>query len=267
MTRSTRGSLFVFIGIAAILTLPSIGCGPSQEDFDERGRTIDQLRSELEQAAQRQQQMQGEIERLTSENATLNEQVSAMGQLANDLEEARRAVAEYQRREEQQRQRLAAFRRMMQQFQAMIDSGRLRVRIVRGRMVIEMPSNILFQSGRARLSEEGGATLDEVASILRTIRNRHFQVVGHTDNVPVSRSRFGSNWDLSTARAVNVVQYLQESGVNPNFLSAAGNAEYAPSTSNDTEEGQAQNRRIEIVLMPNLDELPDLSSLENEIPD
>jgi chemotaxis protein MotB len=250
---------------AALATLVGSGCGPSQEEFDERGRVIDELRGQLDEAGRRQSQTQAEVDRLTGENGQLNERLGAMGQLANDLEEARRAAAEYQRRAQQQQERLSAFRNMLSQFQAMIDSGRLRVRVVRGRMVIELPSNILFPSGRANLSDQGEETLTEVATVLRTIENRHFQIAGHTDNIPVRRSRFDSNWDLSTARAVTVVQYLQEQGVPPNFLSAAGHAEFAPSGSNDTDDGRAENRRIEIVLLPNLDELPDLSSLEREI--
>jgi chemotaxis protein MotB len=100
---------------------------------------------------------------------------------------------------------------------------------------------------------------------LRTINNRHFQIAGHTDNVPIRNRRFPSNWELSSQRAVNVVHYLQDQEVDANFLSAAGYAEFAPDGSNDNDAGRQQNRRIEIVLMPNLDELPDLSGLENEV--
>jgi len=132
-------------------------------------------------------------------------------------------------------------------------------------MVIEMSSNILFASGSADLSNEGEQTLSEVATVLRDIPNRDFQVAGHTDNVPIRRSRFRNNWELSSARALQVVEYLQEQGVDPRHLSAAGYSEFAAAESNDTEEGRTANRRIEIVLMPNLDELPDLSSLEQEL--
>jgi len=241
------------------------GCGPSREEFEERGRVIDELRAQLEEAQRRDADAQAQIERLSLENSEMSERLRAMGQLTTDLEEARRIAEEFQRRARQQQERLASFRRMLDQFRSMIDSGRLRVRIVRGQMVIELPSAILFRSGSADLSEQGEQTLTEVAAILRTIPDRRFQVAGHTDNVPVRRSGFDSNWELSTARATTVVQYLQEQGVDPTFLSAAGYSEFAPMGSNDSEEGQAQNRRIEIALMPNLDELPDLSNLEAEL--
>ena len=100
--------------------------------------------------------------------------------------------------------------------------------------------------------------------MLASIQNRDFQIAGHTDNKPIKSARFPSNWELSTARGVAVTRFLAANGVPETRLSAAGYADTQPVASNDTPEGRAQNRRIEIVLMPNLDELPDLSSLEQQ---
>src|SRR5690606_37892206 len=149
-------------------------------------------------------------------------------------------------------------------FRSMIDSGRLRVRIVRNRMLIELSDNILFDSGRADLKPEGESALSEIATVLNTIPDRQFQVARHTDNIPMRSSRFDSNWSLSSARAVTVARFLIERGMAPERISAAGYADTQPVASNSTAEGRAQNRRIEIVLLPNLDELPDLSSLSGE---
>ena len=270
----TRKGGFQAVVTVLVLALGA-GCGPSQEDFDARGQRIDELQGQLDEAQRRYQQAQEQIAALTAENGAmtarlqaLGEDVSALrsrtGQLTTDLEEAQRRAEELARRERQHQERLATFRNMLCQFQSAIESGRLRVRIQRGRMVIEMDSNILFRSGSATLSDEGREALTEVASVLATIRGRDFQVAGHTDDVPIRRSRFASNWELSNARALEVVRFLQDHEVAPRHLSAAGYSEYAPSVPNDTEEGRAANRRIEIVLMPNLDELPDLSSLEGE---
>jgi chemotaxis protein MotB len=143
----------------------------------------------------------------------------------------------------------------------MIDSGKLRVRVVRGRMVVELAENILFDSGRADLKKEGEEALAQVASVLNTIPNRDFQIAGHTDNIPIKSAKFPSNWELSTARAVEVTRFLAEKGVDTARLSAAGYADTQPVAANTEPEGRKQNRRIEIVLMPNLDELPDLSGL------
>ena len=189
---------------------------------------------------------------------------SERGNLQSSLQETQRALEELRARERAQQERLATFRRMIERFRSMIDSGRLRVRIVRNRMLIELSVNILFDSGRADLRDEGEVALSEIVQVLNSIPNRQFQVAGHTDNIPMRSSRFQSNWELSTARAVNVARFMIDQGLNAERISAAGYAETQPVASNSTPEGRAQNRRIEIVLVPNLDELPDLSSLSEE---
>lgn len=260
-------------GVGAVLALV-VACGPSQEEYDAQVARVSELEGQLEEANSRNQQAQEQIEALNAENGAMSDRLQALGedvsqlrsragQLSTDLEEARRIAEELARRERQQQERLATFRTMLCRLRAIMDSHQLRVRIVRGRMVIELPSNILFGSGSADLSEDGEAALAQVAEVLREITDRHFQIAGHTDNVPISRSRYESNWELSATRALEVLEYIQdEGGVDGDNLSAAGFGQFAPVASNDTEEGRAENRRIEIILMPNLDELPDLSSLE-----
>ena len=261
------------LGVGVVLAT-FVACSPSQEEYDAQVARVQQLEGELEEANQRNAQAQEQIEQLTAENAAMSDRLRALGedvsqlrartgQLSSELEEERRRAEELARRERQHQERLAAFRTMLCRFRAMIESRQLRVRIVRGRMVIELPSNILFRPGSADLSEEGASALNQVAEVLREIPNRHFQVAGHTDSQPIRRSRFQSNWELSAARALEVVEYLQDDGeVDPRVLSAAGYSQFAPVASNETEDGRAENRRIEIVLMPNLDELPNLSGLE-----
>jgi chemotaxis protein MotB len=169
------------------------------------------------------------------------------------------------RQQEQAKRRLETLKKMLAKFKNLIAGGKLNVRIRRGKLTLELPSAILFPSGSAVLSKDGKETLAEVAAVLATIKKREFQVAGHTDNVPITNSNFASNWELSTARAVSVVKYMQEKGVSPENLSASGYSEYQPTASNKTADGKQLNRRIEIILMPNLDELPDLSALEKEI--
>jgi chemotaxis protein MotB len=137
------------------------------------------------------------------------------------------------------------------------------VRVVRNRMVIELPDNVLFDSGAAELKPEGQATLIEIVQVLRSIEGRQFQVAGHTDNVPIRSRRFPSNWELSGARAVTVARFMIDQGMPSDRISAAGYADTQAIETNDTDEGRQRNRRIEIALVPNLDELPDLSSLSN----
>jgi chemotaxis protein MotB len=96
------------------------------------------------------------------------------------------------------------------------------------------------------------------------LKGRSFQAAGHTDNKSIKTKRFPSNWELSGARGIGVTKLLIEYGLPADRISAAAYADTQPVASNDTKEGRAQNRRIEIALQPNLDELPDLSSIDDQ---
>lgn len=249
-------------------------CGYSEQQMQEKIARIEELEGQLRDARAESQRLEARITALSAQNEDLANRLRALGQeveglesergsLRSSLEETQRALEELRARERQQQARLATFRQMLARFQSMIDSGRLRVRIVRNRMLIELSDNILFDSGDDALKPEGRDALSQIAQVLQTIQDREFQVVGHTDNIPIRSRRFASNWELSAARAVNVARFLIEQGMSAERISAAGYADTQPVASNSTPEGRAQNRRIEIVLMPNLDELPDLSSLND----
>src|SRR6185369_1749376 len=105
------------------------------------------------------------------------------------------------------------------------------------------------------IKDDGRAALTEVAEALKTVTGRRFQVAGHTDTLPIKNKEFPSNWELSTARAVAVVKLLVEKGVKSDVLSAAGYAEFDPAASNANDKGRMKNRRIEIVIVPNIEEL------------
>jgi chemotaxis protein MotB len=158
--------------------------------------------------------------------------------------------------------RLEAFRALTASFQKMIESGKLQVTMRHGRMIVKLPAEILFASGSADISKRGQAALAEVAGILKQMPERRFMIAGHTDNVPVvPPSPFTNNLQLSTARAETVTEQLIVAGMNPAHLSAAGYSEYEPARENATEAGRRENRRIEIVLLPNLVEIPVPSAL------
>lgn len=171
-----------------------------------------------------------------------------------ELDELRRQNAEAQKR-------LAAFKALTAKFQKMIDSGKLKVGVRNGLMIVKLPSGILFASGKADLSNEGEVALTEVAGVLAELKDRKYLVTGHTDNVPLARGRFKDNWELSTARALVVSRWLMAQGVAPTQIAAAGYGEFDPVKDNATEEGKQENRRIEIVLMPNIEELPKMPEL------
>ncbi|MCA9656261.1 MAG: OmpA family protein [Myxococcales bacterium] len=182
--------------------------------------------------------------------------------LKASLEQMESALAELRERQRAADRRVADYRAMLQRFAGLIDAGKLRVRIVDGRMVLSLPMDILFASGQARLTEEGHASLLEVGKGLATIRDRQFQVEGHTDDVPIKTAKFPSNWELGAARALVVLRTLEEGGVTPAQLSAATYGENRPTAKNDSDEGRAANRRIEIVVVPDLSDLPGYDELQ-----
>jgi chemotaxis protein MotB len=127
--------------------------------------------------------------------------------------------------------------------------GKVRVHMEPRGLVISLGESGVFDSGSDQIKPDGKALLDTVATSLVSLGN-NIRIEGHTDNVPIHNSRFPSNWELSTARATAVISYLIEKfGLQPDLTSAAGYAEYRPAASNDTEEGKARNRRIDIIVL------------------
>jgi len=228
---------------------------------------------QLEEAATRHAKLQRELDdatalgeqlRQTLERAgkSVDQLVAEKGDLAKALADQKKRMAELRKAQEAAQKRAALLQQLIAKFQKMIDAGDLTVVVRNGRLVLQLRNDVLFDSGKVTLKDAGKTALEEVASILKTVGDRDFQVAGHTDNVPISTERFPSNWELSAARAVNVVKFLENEGVAPGVLSAAGYSEYDPVADNDTSQGKAKNRRIEIVLQPNLAELVKIPGLD-----
>jgi chemotaxis protein MotB len=158
--------------------------------------------------------------------------------------------------------RLQTFRDMSKKLQKMVDAGKLGVRVRDGRLVMRMPQDVLFPSGSATLSREGELNLMEVAVVLRQFPDRRFMVAGHTDNQQIKdekvKEQFKDNWELSMARALVVTRFLIEAKMKPENIVTAGYGEYDPIAKNSTPEGRKENRRIEVILLPDLSELPQL---------
>jgi len=139
----------------------------------------------------------------------------------------------------------------------MVDAGKLGVRVRDGRLVMRLPQDVLFPSGSATLSREGELSLMEVAVILRQFPDRRFMVAGNTDNQPVSKETgYKDNWELSMARALVVTRFMIEAKMKPENIVAAGYGEFDPIAKNATPDGRRENRRIDIILLPDLSELP-----------
>jgi chemotaxis protein MotB len=138
-----------------------------------------------------------------------------------------------------------------------IRAGQVRLTELKGKLTVRLAEKVLFASGSATIGKDGRAALSKIAEAFRGVTGRIIRVEGHTDNVPIRTARFPSNWELSAARAIAVVRLLQEDGVDPSLLGAAGYAENQPVASNDTSEGRAENRRIEISLAAPFAGLPE----------
>lgn len=135
-----------------------------------------------------------------------------------------------------------------------IDQNQIQITQLADKLKVSIVDKILFPSGAAEITEAGLEVLERVGNVLKTIEDKIIRVEGHTDNVPISgrlAAKFPSNWELSTARATNVVRFLQEKvEIDPAKLEAVGLGEFQPVASNETKESRAQNRRIEIALLP-----------------
>lgn len=201
------------------------------------------------------------IDQLETARDDLDQEVirlrTLLAQRGQDYETLQRRLASLQAVEREVRDRNAIYEDVIGRFRSLMDGGQLSVEIQRGRLVILLPQDVLFESGSARLGREGQAVITEVASVLAEFPDRRFQVEGHTDNVPISTAQFPSNWELSSARSLAVVRLLASSGVTPENISGAAYGEYQPVASNEDREARRQNRRIEIVMLPNLDVIAD----------
>ncbi|MDT8418630.1 MAG: OmpA family protein [Lutibacter sp.] len=127
-----------------------------------------------------------------------------------------------------------------------------------GKIYVSMENKLLFDSGSWAVGSEGKNAVEQLASVLSKNPDINVLIEGHTDNVPYTGTTITDNWDLSVKRATAIVRILQNKGVNPTQITAAGRSEYVIVGSNATPEGKAKNRRIEIILAPNLDEISKL---------
>ena len=217
------------------------------------------LQAQLADAQKQQDALKKQTEDLQQQIAeTLKDRSSLRGSVA----EMKVALADLQKRKAEAEARIAEYKDLLSRFQSMIDAGKLKVKLADGKMVVELATDVLFSSGSANLSKAGKQEIAEVAGLLASIPNRSFQVEGYTDNVPISTAQYPSNWELAAARALTVVKTMVDAGMPPERVSAASFGETRPATANDTPEGRAQNRRIEITVVPDLSSLPGFDELQ-----
>jgi chemotaxis protein MotB len=177
----------------------------------------------------------------------LQKELAAVTQARNELQVQAAKLAEQKGAAEA---KSAQYERLAGSLQSQIKAGQIEISELRGKMTVKLKDKILFPSGSAKLSKEGGGALDAVAGVFKDMQGKNVIVAGYTDDVPVASGSFRDNWELSSARAIAVVRYLAAKGVPPRMLGAAGFSEFRPIVANDTPANRSQNRRIEIALTP-----------------
>lgn len=217
-----------------------------------------------------QAELMKRVDEATVLNAELSERLRKAGQSVKDLSgertelsktlaDTRAKLEDLAKKQAAAEARLAQFRTLVTKFKRLSQESRARALIRRGQMLVEVPTDHLFEPGKTQLTADGRSTLGEIAKVLKAMEGRKYQVAGHTDNVKLDKkTKFTSNWELSTARAVEVTKVLVDNGMDQSTLSAGGFAEFAPAATNDTDEGRKRNRRVEIVLVPTAEEIVSL---------
>jgi chemotaxis protein MotB len=257
----TIGTRF-FVGAASLVLFGSVGC-VEQGKYNSAVKDANDAKSALAEKDKKSSADDAKIAQLQSDLAACTGKpvpVDRSAELTAQLEELRKQKVAAEAR-------AAVFHEFLKKFKKMIDAGRVSIHVRRGRVVLTLHNDVLFDEGKTDLKPEGKSALAEIAQTLKTVSMRSFQVAGHTDSLPIKKKgEFTSNWELSTERAVVVVKFLAQQGVSSNVLSAAGYGEFDPIASNGDNGGRAKNRRIEISLVPNIEELISAPELKEDEP-
>jgi chemotaxis protein MotB len=217
--------------------------GQKYKSAEERAAAAEAKNKELESANEQLKKQNEELQtNLTKAEEGQRELQAKYDDLSKSSKQLAEAKAELEKKSSE-------YENLAQSLKGEIQAGKVELSELKGRMTVKMKDKILFASGSASIGKEGQAALDKVASALKDVKGKIIRVEGHTDNDPVDpKGPFPSNWQLSLARAMAVVQHLQDQGVDPTKLSVAGYGQYQPIAANDTAAHKSQNRRIEIVL-------------------
>ena len=211
------------------------------EDIKRAGADIDRLEAVISdrdaETGKAMAEMREEIDRLMTSNRELEQavQMERIAKLAR--------IAQMQ----------STYNELVGKMESEIKRGEITISELKGRLTVNMVNRILFSSGSAEIKEEGITVLQRVAEVVKDVKGKNIRVEGHTDNVAISsrlKDKFESNWELSAARAATVVRALRDADIPGERLSAVGFGPFRPVADNSTAEGRAQNRRIQIVLVP-----------------
>ncbi len=246
-----------------LLAVALAGCvkkSTYKKALDDNARLKAEIADTQKKAAASEKTLADKIKELQGQLGILDETSKAnIGKLQGEKAATEAELAELRRQKEAAEKRIAAYKALQDKFRALVDTGKLQVVFRNGQMTLKLPSGILFASGSADLSKDGEKALTEVVAILMQFKDRRFVVAGHTDSQAIKTPQFKNNWYLSTARANSVVQFMIKQQFPAKSLAASGYGEFDPVSPNDTDPNRELNRRIEIILVPNLEELPSLT--------
>jgi chemotaxis protein MotB len=236
------------------------------------GSTYTKKVNEADNNARELAALQQKYEALSAENSTVkarvvglttdlvkttgerNKVVTDNKALENENARLRQDLAALQKAQEEKVQKVSkTYEDLLVKMKGEIAKGQMTISELKGKLTVNMVDAVLFDSGKAEVKAGGQAILQKIISILKDVKDKSIRIEGHTDNVPIIgmlAKKYPTNRELSAARAINVTRYLQEQGIDPANLSAIAFGEYKPVASNDTPEGKAKNRRIEIILVP-----------------
>lgn len=214
----------------------------------EKDREMRKRERQIEELEEKMKKERAELEELQKNISNLEENKS---DLEKSLQEREARVEELEAAIAARDAKNKALREKLDEALLGFDASDLSVEERNGKVYVSLSQNLLFASGSAKLDKGGINALEKLAEVLKKNQDIAIMVEGHTDSDGSERS----NWALSTERALSIVYQLTGNGVAPERITAAGRGEHVPIATNETEDGQARNRRTEIILSPNLDEI------------
>ena len=241
------------LAVLAVGLVALVGCGVSKEEFAAQQRDTEHFRRKFQSEMDRTTALELKLSDLKQELAAAQKQLAASQEQVSVRElqvaQLEAAAAKLEKEKGALEEKSAQYEQLTASLKGQIANGQVEISELRGKMTVKLKDKVLFASGSTALGKEGRSALDAVAQAFASLKGKNVVVAGYTDDVPTgTRGGFKDNWDLSTARAVTVVRYLQSKGVSPAILGAIGFSQYRPLASNDSPEGRSQNRRIEIAL-------------------
>ncbi|HRI67663.1 MAG TPA: OmpA family protein [Polyangium sp.] len=255
-----------FFVIPLLSTSLLLGCGHSEEEWKAQLSKYGDLESS---SAAKRSELEKELAAAKQRVEDLEKQLKDAGadvqKMSSSLEDKEKALAEYKARAKQLEQIKARFELLRKKLDELTKLG-LAVNIRRNRMVISLPGDVLFDTGKVELKKEGEEILKKVAAVIKndkSLADRDYQVAGHTDNQPLQGGPYFDNWGLSLMRARSVLMFLiGKGGALPRqHWSAAGFADTDPVANNGSKDGQQKNRRCDLIVVPDVDEMIDLTKL------